>query len=373
VTSPVLFACVGGFLGAGKTTALLAAAGELRARGLMPGLVANDQGHDLVDAEVFRRLGVPSGFVAGGCFCCRFDDLLAQADRLLTEHPVDVLLAEAVGSCTDLVATVYRPLRRFFPDRFRLGPLSVLVEPARLVELLDPRRPQLSDVAYLFDRQIREADLVLLTKTDLLTPAARLAARGSLDSLVREVPVHEVSASSGEGVGAWVDLLLGAAAPSDRALDVDYDRYARGEAALAWLNAAIEATASTAMDPRAFGDALIHEIARRSREAALFLPHAKALLATSEGSAWIALTRADGALGWTADRELPPEPQLSAILNVRAAADPDALRALVEQALIAAGHRLGASVEVRRLECFSPPRPVPRHRLASAVASTADA
>jgi G3E family GTPase len=115
----VVFACVGGFLGAGKTLAIVAAARALRGRGLSVGVVANDQGHDLVDTAVFRGQGLPAVEIAGGCFCCRFDELLGAADRLLGESPVDVLLAEAVGSCTDLVATVYRPLRRFFPDRFR--------------------------------------------------------------------------------------------------------------------------------------------------------------------------------------------------------------------------------------------------------------
>jgi molybdopterin-guanine dinucleotide biosynthesis protein len=37
---PVLFGCVGGFLGAGKTTAIAASAREIRARGLAVGVVA---------------------------------------------------------------------------------------------------------------------------------------------------------------------------------------------------------------------------------------------------------------------------------------------------------------------------------------------
>ena len=75
-----------------------------------------------------------------------------------------MLLAEAVGSCTDLVATVYRPLRRFFPDRFRLAPFSVLVEPDRIREMLGGGGSIPGDVAYLFDRQLAEADLLVLTQ-----------------------------------------------------------------------------------------------------------------------------------------------------------------------------------------------------------------
>jgi Ni2+-binding GTPase involved in maturation of urease and hydrogenase len=363
---PVRFACVGGFLGAGKTTAIVAAARELRARGLGVGVVANDQGRDLVDTAVFRDLGLPAAEVAGGCFCCRFDELITEADRLVAAHPVDILLAEAVGSCTDLVATVYRPLRRFFPDRFRLAPFSVLVEPDRVREMRGEGRGVPENVTYLFDRQLAEADLLVLTKLDLVEPARRPVIRQAVEALARGAPALEMSAPGGDGVAAWVDRLLDEGPPADRTLEIDYDLYARGEAALAWLNAALEIRSETPLGPRVVGEALIAGIATRARQAGLFLPHAKALIATSRGSARLALTGAEAEAHWTGDPDLPAEPELSAILNARAATEPGALRTLVEETVAGAAPRLGAAMTIRRLECFSPPRPVPRHRLAAA-------
>ncbi len=362
--APVLFGCVGGFLGAGKTTALAAAARELMGRGLTVGVVANDQGHDIVDTAVFRSLGLPTAEVAGGCFCCRFDDLVAGALRLLGEQPIDVLLAEAVGSCTDLVATVYRPLRRFFPDRFRLAPFSVLVEPDRVKEMLGAGPSIPADVAYLFDRQLAEADLLVLTKVDLLEASERPEARRSIEALARSAPVLEVSATRGEGVRAWVDRLLGHDPLADRALDIDYDAYARGEAALAWLNATVDLRSEVGLGARSVGEALVGEMGERLRQTGLYVPHVKVLVATSEGSARLALTRGEGPARWVGDPDLPAENEVSAIVNARAVTEPAALRALVEDAVGAAGVRLGALVAVSRLECFSPPRPVPRHRLA---------
>ena len=49
-------------------------------------------------------VSIDVGEVAGACFCCSFDELVATADRW--DDAPDVLLAEPVGSCTDLVATV---------------------------------------------------------------------------------------------------------------------------------------------------------------------------------------------------------------------------------------------------------------------------
>ena len=42
-------AIVGGFLGAGKTTLILAAAKELERRGIRSAVILNDQGNELVD------------------------------------------------------------------------------------------------------------------------------------------------------------------------------------------------------------------------------------------------------------------------------------------------------------------------------------
>ena len=105
----------------------------------------------------------------------------------------------------------------------------------------------------------------------------------------------------------------------------------------------------------------------RLRRAGLFVPHVKVLVATSEGSARLALTRAQGPARWIGDPDLPPEKEISAIVNARAVTEPAALRALVEDAVRAAGVASGASARIGRLESFSPPRPVPRHRLPAAA------
>ena len=103
---------VGGFLGAGKSTLLAEAARRLTARGRRVGLIANDQAAELVDTEALKQTGSPVEEVSGGCFCCRFPDLLAAMEKLVRQTSPDVLIGEPVGSCTDLAATVVRPLRR---------------------------------------------------------------------------------------------------------------------------------------------------------------------------------------------------------------------------------------------------------------------
>ena len=82
---------VGGFLGAGKTTLLLAAARELERRGLRSALIMNDQSDGLVDSAFASLHGVERGEVTGGCFCCRFSQLVNVMSDLRRFSP-DVIL-----------------------------------------------------------------------------------------------------------------------------------------------------------------------------------------------------------------------------------------------------------------------------------------
>src|SRR5687767_15210143 len=120
---------IGGFLGAGKTTAVAALAQHLTKAGLRVGLITNDQGSELVDTSVLRARGFATEEIPGGCFCCRFNSLVDAADKLTSTSRPEVFIAEPVGSCTDLVATVTYPLRRIYGDRFTIAPLSVLLDP----------------------------------------------------------------------------------------------------------------------------------------------------------------------------------------------------------------------------------------------------
>ena len=358
---PVLLGCVSGFLGAGKTTAMATAARARLARGYRVGLVTNDQGQDLVDTAYLRSLGLPTQEVAGGCFCCRFDDLVDRADRLVKEAGASVLLAEAVGSCTDIAATVYRPLRRFLHERFVLAPLTVLVEPNRLAEMESAAFP--NEVAYIFDRQMAEADLVLLSKVDLVETGRRQALERGLRERVGEVPVQGVSATTGIGVGEWVDYLLGGGPAGEQGIDVDYAAYARGEAALGWLNATIEVRATDRVAPRELGLALLTGVSNEARRRGVVLAHAKVLVATSEGSVRVAVTSTAQAPHWSGGSDLGPAAELSAIVNVRAGTDPDTLATLVRDAVRGASERVPSRIHERHFECFSPKPPVPRHYL----------
>ena len=82
LTAKARYIMLGGFLGAGKTTAVAALAQHLVASGLRVGLITNDQGSELVDTAMLRARGFHTEEITGGCFCCRFATLTDAAHKL---------------------------------------------------------------------------------------------------------------------------------------------------------------------------------------------------------------------------------------------------------------------------------------------------
>ena len=357
-------ACVGGFLGAGKTTVLASAVRELMSRGLRVGVITNDQGNNLVDTAVMRELGVPAEEVGGGCFCCRFDDFLAHAGRICEQHNPHIILAEAVGSCTDLAATVYEPLRRFHADRFDLAPLSVVVEPDRLTQFFRQAESGFpTAVSYLFEKQLAEAELILLNKSDLIDPAEGDEFSRMLQEHAGPIPVHLMSARDGSGIAAWVDQLLGEPTEGGSTLDIDYELYGEAEAALAWLNATVDAVAPRPFAPNSLGETVIGQIRQNCSNANATIAHLKILVATSSGCDRIAIAADDARAEWSSDTEFTPVSEASIIINARVNTSAERLREIVEQALASSSEQTGETLTVQDIQAFLPSPPKPRYRL----------
>jgi len=364
----VLIACVGGFLGAGKTTALVSASRELASRGLKVGVITNDQGDQLVDTKVMLSVGLATEEIVGGCFCCKFDELVKQADRILDQTRPDVILAEAVGSCTDLSATVYQPLRKYYASRFDLAPLSILVEPARIQAFCGySDSPFPETVEYLFKKQLAEADLIVLNKSDLVDLTERQSLHKAIKATVGEIPIHEMSALTGEGVAVWVDRLLNGRAAGTRILEIDYETYARAEASLGWLNATVEITSTTSFSPQKAGKELLEKIRTRCLGENAAIAHLKILVATADGSDRIALTESRGEAQWSEGRKFASTSEASLIVNARVCLAPERLKQVVEESVAAAAKDLRVLSSVQDIESFSPSPPRPTHRFKEAA------
>lgn len=368
--SPARYFMIGGFLGAGKTTAVAALAQRLVREGRRVGLITNDQGSELVDTAMLRARGFATEEIAGGCFCCRFNSLVEAAGKLDASSRPDAFVAEPVGSCTDLVATVTYPLRRIYGERFRVAPLSVLIDPVRAEQVLGlaPARRFSDKVLYIWRKQAEEADLLVITKTDVLDAARlqRLEARLAEEFPGR--PVLAASVRSGAGVEAWFDRILSGEQMPRPALEVDYDVYAEGEALLGWLNATVHVSGGP-FDANALLRKLAEDL--RQRLVGVEIAHLKMTFSPDRGLgdiAAVSLVRSDYVpeLGLTLDG---PTEGGQLILNLRAEGEPARLRAAVDGAIMALPEVFaGIRARLEHAEQFRPGRPTPTHRDADAEA-----
>src|SRR5438874_4927698 len=195
------FLMVGGFLGAGKTTAIGRLARFYGDRGQRVGVVTNDQAADLVDTNSLKAQGLDVEEVAGACFCCRFDDLIGKVGALSAGERPDVILAEPVGSCTDLVASVVQPLKDLYGDRFEVGPYPVLFKPSHGLKILrgDAGSGFSPKAAYIFLKQLEEADAVVINRIDELLPEALAELSALVAQQFPGTPLLKLSAKTGQG------------------------------------------------------------------------------------------------------------------------------------------------------------------------------
>lgn len=364
---------VGGFLGAGKTTLLLQAGAILQARGLRVGIVTNDQGDGLVDTALATRAQMPVTEVAGGCFCCRLGDLFSSLDLLQRTVAPDVILAEPVGSCTDIMATVMRPLagrNRTGEAAYDIAPFTVLVDPQRLA------RSDQGAADYVYRKQLEEAELIGVTKLDAVDPRLGQATLHQFRQRFGPQRVLPLAAASGQGVAAWLDQALGATSALALQLDIDYSTYAAAEAALGWLNAKGTVESGVPFSAQNWLAYLLRMLDAGLRAAGAEIAHVKAQVQGETTVYKASITQSGGPLTWDGragesgagavrgpDAAQEEVQRLEFLLNARV----ETSRAILESVVRAVVAELSPEPQFRytftEFACFSPAAPQPTERV----------
>jgi hypothetical protein len=286
----------------------------------------------------------PATEVTGVCFCCRYSDFLDAADQLRRYEP-DVIFAEPVGSCTDLSATILQPLKSGSSDRYRLAPLTVLADPARAADAArDP------NIYFLFERQIAEADLVAFSKCDRYTSFPPIAGK----------EMRYLSAFDGRGVAAWLDEIVSGEIPVGREiLEIDYQEYARAEAAFGWLNWSASLDIAPALSPAE----LLGPFLDRLQQSVPGIVHLKMIDRTPGAYVKAAVTGRQEEPSIEGDLTASAESAHELCVNLRAALPATELEMQFREQLA----RLPGRRHDERLQCFSPAPPRPEHRFSQVV------
>jgi len=360
---------VGGFLGSGKTTTLKRLALHYKEQGFKVGIVTNDQADNLVDTENLIGDGNDVEEVAGGCFCCKFNDLVAAIQSLRENNHADIVLAEPVGSCTDVVATVISPLLDKWKDKVQVSPHTVLVDPVRAKQILMDYNCDFSGkVIYIFRKQLEEADIILVNKIDTISLSERQILLDSLASEFPEKRVLAASALTGEGLDEWYNLLEAEFEVGQNIVGVNYEVYAEGEAQLGWLNASVELSSDKLFDSNDFALSLSNMLSRKFQEIKSEPAHLK--MAVSGQSGFCIVNLVDNIGGPILSKvaiDLIKQGKL--VINARVEIDPEILKTIVFTCLKDLCSHLKIQYTVTKTESFRPGRPNPTFRYNAPVSA----
>lgn len=358
------FILVGGFLGAGKSTTVARLADVFTQQGKRVIIVTNDQAEELVDTHSLREQGFDVGEVAGACFCCSFNELTTVVENLSLDQRPDVIIAEPVGSCTDLVATVIRPLEHVYESPLDIAPYGVLLKPSHGQKILagENARGFSPKAEYIFRKQIEEADFVVLNRIDQLSAPEIQELEDSLSTEYPDRPVLRMSAKTGEGFEGYLEFLQQSGQFGKRVLDIDYDIYAEGEAELGWLNCQAHLAASEAVDLDGLLLRLVQSLQQRMVDAGIEIAHLKSI------GMWDGNYAVANAVSNSTEAELSLASEFRGseaelVVNARVAASPELLESIVRDELQLAAESENATIVISTLQSFRPGRPEPTHRM----------
>jgi CobW/HypB/UreG, nucleotide-binding domain len=361
-----------GFLGSGKTTAIQQACRLLNESGIPTAVISNDQGEKLVDGAFFEHLGLPSRQVTNGCFCCNYKDLdrciqsLTAPDPIASpaaiqpapnpaNHPA-ILFAESVGSCTDLVATVLKPLLNKYPGAHPT--VSVFADANLLPDLLEDHTAFDPAVRYIYLKQLEEAQVIVVTKIDQTNNLTSL--RQLLRKHYATKTILYQNSFNPEHILSWLQTLEQLFPQSNTlpSLNIDYERYGAGEAKLAWLDQqlVIESPALNACDAAL---ALLNRLCQTNHP----IGHLKCWI---DGTTKISFTSTG-----TTDRtpihatHLPIRPAANAtlLINARIQTTPALLTELMTDAIQSTAKTHNCTIRTISASCFQPGFPRPTHRI----------
>jgi len=248
----------------------------------------------------------------------------------------------------------------------------VVLDGRRALASLGGRKSKRSfdkDVGYIYQKQIEEAQWLVINKADLLSDADLADLRERIAARHPEKRVFTLSAKTGEGCEEWFNALVtGETLPVVAATplaDIDYKRYGEGEALLGWYNATVKLEATEAFDPDAWLQSVSNAICVALDRDGYEVAHFKMTLSEDEAAG-------DRARVHQVISEEPPVlvealgrsiTGAQVLINLRAEGAPESLDGIVEGALALSASSVGWTIEEK--SSFRPGQPTPTHRLAT--------
>ncbi len=352
----IRFMVVSGFLGAGKTTTMIALGEHMNKTYGKVGIIANDLGANLVDTSLTQTSGCTVEEVASGCICYQMDNTVDKIRRLRDKDDAVFVMSDIPGCGVGALDHVYHTLANENSDEFTLAPFTVIVDPERL-KLIMPDQEDIhlpEELAYLLQLQLEEADLVVLNKADLLTQEQIDRYVGFLKQACPNIPVLVISALKRTGIEELADFVENNVTALKNFSVRDDERFAQAETKLTWYNRRMffKTMDDSKIDCNAVVDDFIEGIRNGLIERKRNVPHLKTFATAGNGD-----FNKSSLIGVDYDIEhtqefLRDHKKMRMIVNARAVCESRPLARIVDDALDDVCEKYNLDCQVFFTECF---------------------
>lgn len=354
---------VSGFLGSGKTTAIANSCKILSDSGITTAVITNDQGEYLVDSRFIKDMGIAYSEVTGGCFCCNYNQLDTQINTLKNNKNPSAIFAEFVGSCTDLTATVLKPLIEYRVADDEHVTFSSFVDASLFLMYLEGKMlPFSMETNYIWEKQIEEAEILVVNKIDLLSTSELANLKRQTVNRFTSKQLLFQNSLDDDSLKKWIDLID---TQNDKwehkSIDIDYAIYGKGEANLAWLDEEIEiiSTDNSSVEQAYI---FINNITIDIVSKGLTIGHLKFFLSFNDRSIKISHTTISDDT-FTMPTIYEKSGSVDLLINARIQASPDELKTILFDNLNKLKSNKGVKVNEKFLSYFQPGFPNPTHRM----------
>ena len=351
------FMVVSGFLGAGKTTSMLALTKYINASGKKACIITNDLGMNQVDTNFSMKSDFSVTEISNECICYQMDNVVDRLNRLnRMEHP-NLIMSDIPGCGVGALDHVYHELAKNHADEFSLAPFSVIVDPKRLKMLMTQNADKTlpDELSYLMEIQLAEADLVLLNKIDLLAGAEVEEMLAYLKKVCPDTEIIPISARNETNIDKWAVLALNEQAKlKDVPFDsLDQEKFMTAEGLLAWYNRRLiaESPDGSKKDMNVFVSDLVECVRGGLIKAGGNIPHLKIFANSGEDYTKVSLIGVECEAEFAKTMKNKAE-SLRVIINARATTSTKTLDSLMNEALIAAAEKSALNTSVSFTECF---------------------
>lgn len=352
----IRFMVMSGFLGAGKTTTMIALAEYMDEHYGKTAIIANDLGANLVDTKLTQTTGCTVAEIGNDCICYQMDNTVDQIRRLRDKHNAIFVMSDIPGCGVGALDHVYGALHENNKDEFTLSPFTVLVDPERL-RMIMPEKADINlpeELVYLLKLQLEEADLIVLNKIDLLDEETIARYMDFLHEACPDIPALKISAREKTGIAELADYLTKNNSQLKN-FSVRYNReFQEAEAKLTWYNRRIyfKSLDGSTFDCNAVVDDLIEEIRMSLIERKRNVPHLKTFATSGDGD-----YNKASLIGVDYDTEYARKfdnqhENMRMIINARAVCESRPMARLVDDAVDFVCDKYNLDCQVFFTECF---------------------